>query len=88
MGIYDTYGGIQLKVGDVDMNYFDVGDTVPIEDGVYLTPEGIVVILDGKLVRTFEKAISKWGEPIDPEDILKVLELRPFDVAMKGFKEQ
>jgi hypothetical protein len=74
MGMYDTYGEVQLKVGDVEMRHFQIGDEVPIEDGVYVAREGVVVIADSRFFAYFPKLISKWGDEIDPADVI-----RPFD---------
>jgi len=66
MGVYDTYGEQtgQLKVGDVSLCHYDVGDTVSIPDGVYLTYVNVIVILNGVFIAEFETLTSKWGEPI------------------------
>lgn len=73
MGIYDTYGEheIQLKVGDVYMSIYKAGDKVPIADGVYLAPDGVVVVIEGKLALTDKKLTSKWGVMLSPETLLK-----------------
>ena len=66
MGIYDTYEGIQLKIGDVQMTYFSIGDAVPRPDGIYFGHEGAVAIFKGKLVGSYTDGqyIDKWGERI------------------------
>lgn len=71
MGMYDTYGDVQLKVGDVEMRHFQIGDDVPIEDGVYVAREGVVVIADGRFFAYFPTLKSKWGDEINPEDVLR-----------------
>ena len=73
MGAYDSYGeqAGQLKVGDVSLHHFDVGDTVSIPDGVYLTHVNVIVILDGVFVAEFETLTSKWGGPIEPSGCLE-----------------
>lgn len=70
MGIYDTYGDIQIKVGEVCMRQFDIGDEVDIPDGVYIAPDGIIVIVSGEFVAEFKHAISKWGEILPSEQIV------------------
>lgn len=70
MGIYDIYGQVQLKVGDIGMDFYEVGDKVSIPDGVYLGYEGIVVIKDGKFIAEFEEMTTKWGGTIKPADIV------------------
>ena len=79
MGIYDIYGGIQLKIGGSSLREYDIGDTVEIPDGVYLAPEGIVVIVNGIFVATFEYFRDKWGEYYDLENIIE----NPFDQLIK-----
>jgi len=64
MGLFDTYAGVQLKIGDVCLRSFRVGHAVPIPDGIYLAREGIVVIKEGKLLASFEGddiIFDKWG---------------------------
>ncbi len=69
MGIYDTYGenGIQIKIGDVKMNYFYVGDKVPVNDGIYVAHEGIFVVKRGVLIAEFplDALQDKYGCPIE-----------------------
>lgn len=67
MGIYDTYGETQLKVGDPQLRDFKLGDTVDIPDGVYMAPEGVVVIIDSKFVAEFAAVVDKWGDEIGGE---------------------
>jgi hypothetical protein len=72
MGLFDTYGNIQLKVGDLNCNHFKVGQKVNIPDGVYVAPEGVVVIQEGKLKAAIETdhVTSKWGDEIGLDVIL------------------
>ena len=74
MGTYDTFGigRIQLKANGLEfMNHYNIGDTVNIDDGIYLAREGIVVIQNSKLVATFNNErnymFSKWGDSLDEE---------------------
>lgn len=71
MGIYDTYGQVQLKVGVVEFRDFKIGDEVNIEDGVYVAREGAVVIVGGKFVAEFPHLFSKWGDVIYGEDVIR-----------------
>jgi hypothetical protein len=65
MGLYDTFGKVQLKAGDCVLDHYAVGDKVQgIKDGVYIGLEGVVVILKGKLIAEFPYAKDKWGDPI------------------------
>ncbi len=65
MGTPDTYENIQLKIGNPMMNVYKLGDKVSIPDGVYLAPEGAVVIRDGKLLFTTSNIQDKWGGEVD-----------------------
>lgn len=66
MGVYDEYNEIQLKVGECVLRNYEIGDAVEISDGVYVAPDGTVIIKDGKLLTTFEKdqVWDKWGVSI------------------------
>lgn len=46
MGMYDTYGEreSQLKVGPCLLHHYKLGDTVLIDDGVYVSFERMIVI--------------------------------------------
>jgi len=72
MGVYDTYGELcgQLKVGDVCMNTFLVGDTVPIPDGVYVTLGSVIVVKDGIFIAEYEVLTDKWGGQRHPADVI------------------
>ena len=73
MGIYDTYDGIQLKVGlkEDEMRYFAIGDKTTLADGIYTAPEGIVVIVKGIFVAKFDHITTKWGDEIPCKEILE-----------------
>lgn len=66
MGVYDTYGNleIQLKVGPCTCQHFNVGETVPLEDGVYFGYEGAIVVVNSMFVAEFlpSQIRSKWGD--------------------------
>lgn len=80
MGMYDTFNGIQLKVGDCVLDNFKIGDKVPIPDGVYLAPDGVVVVVGGKLAYTSDHVFSKWGRALDTYKLLEPV--NPFAQAM------
>lgn len=64
MGLYDTYAGVQIKIGDVDMRDFEIGDTnVSLSDGIYFGYEGAIVIYKNELIAQFtnEQFFNKWG---------------------------
>lgn len=70
MGVYDTYGDIQIKVGNPCQRHFEIDNEVDIPDGVYVAPDGVVVIADGFFVATFDTLIDKWGRTIYPNEII------------------
>jgi hypothetical protein len=72
MASFDLYGDIQLKAGNPKRKAYVVGEKVPVEDGVYVTPHGMVVVRGGKLLTTFDevKVIDKWGTPIGLDEML------------------
>lgn len=72
MGIYNTYGekGIQLKVGELSMKHYNLGDKVEIPDGIYVGYGGVVVIKDQTFIAEFPFVKDKWGGVITPREIL------------------
>jgi len=72
MGVYETYGKVQLKIND-NWESYKVGDKVTIPDGVYIGYEGIIVIIGRKFVGEFDYLMSKWGTVIEPEEIINNL---------------
>lgn len=69
MGCYDTFGelGIQLKCTECLLDHFNVGDKVPLPDGIYVGYEGCVVVYQGEFVAELplEEVRDKWGCPIE-----------------------
>jgi hypothetical protein len=82
MGIYDCYGNAQLKLGDVEMRDFQVGDEVPIPDGVYVDYGAVVVIKDGKFLAEFENLTTKWGDTVDSSVVLE-----PHSAVVQAMKD-
>lgn len=68
--MFDWYGNIQLKVGACNLEEYYIGDTVEIEDGVYIGNEGVVVILNGKFAAEFVRMTTKWGHNVNIEEVL------------------
>ena len=69
MGVFDTYGNRQMKIGDPRQRQFKVGDSVKesaVDDGVYLdTSESdskAIVVKDGIFLGEFD-VYGYWGEP-------------------------
>lgn len=75
MGIYDTYGSTQLKVGDSALTYYKIGDSVDIEDGIYVGWDGFVVIKDGVFIAECETITSTHGDVISSEKVLRTVGL-------------
>jgi len=71
VGVYDEYEGIQLKIGDCNLDSFRIGDKVPIDDGIYIAYEGAAIVLDGVLITTDLKLFDKWGKMLDPTEFIE-----------------
>ena len=66
MGAFDIYERVHLKVGNVSMKTYRIGDEVSTPDGIYFGHEGVVVILNGILVTWFanDAVFDKWGNNV------------------------
>ena len=78
MSMYDLFGKkfIQLKARpNPNMNYYNVRAAVPYDDGIYLAPDGIIVVKNGKFKCTLElnQIYDKWGDSVN---LSKMLERR------------
>lgn len=62
MGVYNIYGNVQIKIGDVFMKTFKLGDQSELPDGVYIGYEGVIVIHKGIFIAEFEHVHNKWGD--------------------------
>ncbi|MBC8462417.1 MAG: hypothetical protein H8D67_30975 [Deltaproteobacteria bacterium] len=82
MGVYDEYGEIQLKVGPCCLVQYDIGDEVEIPDGVYVGHEGLVVIVEGIFIATFEHITTKWGQEVSTASILD-----PYNPILQAISE-
>lgn len=70
MSLFDSFftkdgEEIQLKNGPCKMEDYKVGDKVPLDDGVYVGREGVVVVIDGKFAAAFNHLTDKWGDLFD-----------------------
>lgn len=71
MGVYNTYGNVQLKVGaDLECRDIKIGEDAGISDGIYVGYEGFVIVLNGKFVAEFSHALDKWGGFITPKEMM------------------
>jgi hypothetical protein len=93
MGMFDTYGHVQLKVGPCELVNYEIGDNVSISDGLYIGYGGFVLIKNGKLLATEETVITSWGDKHTATSIIEKLELNPLigvvrKLTMKEYKKQ
>ena len=87
MGIYDIYGETQLKIGDVRMSNYKVGDEdIQLGDGIYIGYEGFVVIKNHQFIVDFPFAVSKWGDIVYPKEIIE--QLNPVSQAIKNMEKE
>ena len=72
MEISDTYGGcrIKTKLVEVYSDQYNVGDTVPLADGIYICYEGAIVVKGGIFIMETEDLFDKWGRSMFPDEIL------------------
>lgn len=75
MGIFDTYGDRQMKIGDPWQRQFEIGDNVSashVDDGVYIDIEDCkaIVIKDSIFIGEFV-CYDYWGDKLDPEELKK-----------------
>ena len=65
MGLYNTYGNVQMKCGDYrQFQTYKIGDKCDLEDGIYIGWEGAIVIKDGKFVAEFPTIHDKFGTEV------------------------
>ncbi len=91
MGVYDMFGKefIQLKARpNPNMSHYRVRSKVPYNDGVYLAPDGIVIIKNGvfKCALKLDQIYDKWGQEIDLSKFLQ--ERNPLYQVTKKMKEK
>ena len=72
MGVYNTYGNVQIKCGNYEeFKTYQVGDKCDLKDGIYIGFEGAVVIEDKIFVATFTNLNDKWGNTLDCSKIIE-----------------
>lgn len=78
MGVFDTYRNngfeeeyveVQIKI-NATQEYYRIGDQSPLEDGIYLAPDGAVVICDGRVVTITKRLFDKWGNALNPDELV------------------
>lgn len=74
MGIYTTYGNVQIKIDNDKksnpLKQYIIRDKVPIDDGVYIGREGIIVIKDHIFIAEFNDMKNKYGKSFTYNDII------------------
>ena len=78
MGTPDSYGDkhIQLKcrnAGSACCDHFSIGDRVPLDDGIYLATDGLIVVKDGVFIMGEQDIQDKYGNFISVSDIWEKL---------------
>lgn len=68
MGMFNTYGSTQLKAGDCcALHYYDEGDKVDIEDGLYIGAWGFVVVKGGVFIAEYTELKDNRGDDCSEE---------------------
>jgi len=75
MGNYDTVGARDLQIKCVyhptpTMEHFNIGDKIPLADGVYICYEGWFVVQDGIVFAEGEKVFDKYGGEVETEALV------------------
>lgn len=56
---------VALKIGDIDMRKYEIGDDISVPDGTYIDPgSGVVVIVGNTVVATMgpDQVFNRYGE--------------------------
>jgi len=65
MGMFNTYDGVQLKNAEgLSLRNFKKGQKCDLNDGLYLGPEGFVVINNGRVLRSYKYVTTSHGDVI------------------------
>jgi hypothetical protein len=73
MSLFNTYEECQIKVGDLSLKKFKVGDYTEIPDGMYIAHEGIVVIQNGIFIGVVKHIFDKWGNEIEQARVIDII---------------
>jgi hypothetical protein len=69
MGMFNTYDGVQLKNSEsLTLRNFKKGQKCDLKDGLYLGPEGFVVINNGRVLRSYDCVTTSHGDVIQGEN--------------------
>jgi hypothetical protein len=69
MGLFNTYGGVQLKINR-DMNSYEIGERVDLNDGIYVGREGVIVVTNRQLTAMFPTMVNKYGEELNLRKVI------------------
>jgi len=96
MGMYDTVWlnkseedgfCIQFKHGEQGLYDYEIGDEIPINDGIHFAPEGCFVVYEGKVVAIFESKdeflTDKWGNGMEYPNLSSYM-----DIALRQIKQK
>jgi hypothetical protein len=72
MGMFDTFGTTQLKAGECLLHQYEIGDSVPLKDGVYAGADNFVVIQNGMFVAELEKLYDNFGSSTTTPDEIEM----------------
>lgn len=71
MGLYNTYGNVQIKCGNYhEFRTYEIGDKCDLSDGIYIGLEGAIVIKDGKFIAEFSDLNDKYGNKLSCEQVI------------------
>ena len=87
MGLYDTYGNVQIKTGLLgnEMRDFKIGDKVSLSDGVYVGYESVIVILNSIFIAEFFYLLDKYGGIIETKAMID--SVNPIAQAIKSYEK-
>jgi len=74
MGLSDFIGEkcLQIKcTPNPGLKHYDIGEQIPLEDGLYLTLEGWFVIQQKHILCEGMKVWDKWGNQLDCYDLIE-----------------
>jgi len=88
MGMFDTVGpdGFQIKCAYRVLDHYNIGDDIPIADGLYLTLEGWFIVVNGKVAECGVDIYNKWGGRLEARDIINPD--NPVQKAIDEFEEE
>jgi len=74
MGCFDTVGKeyIQLKCTECIMAHYEIGDKIPLSEGLYISYEGWLVVKNDKVLMTGTHIYDKWGNVLEPSKIMDI----------------